>query len=204
MDASTVRQAFDEAAQLFLDTVAKVTPEGLDAPGLGVWTVRDLIGHTARSFVTIETYVPQGADAVDVPSAAHYYAAVEATANDAASVAQRGRDAGQALGPDPVRGVQELAERVLALVHETPDDALTATAGGGMRFIDYLGTRVLELGVHTLDLARVVADEVVLPPAVAAVVLHLLADLANTPERSGPVILALTGRAPLPAGFSLV
>ena len=93
MDASTVRQAFDEAAQLFLDTAAEVTPEGLDAPGLGVWTVRDLIGHTARSFVTIETYVPQGADAVDVPSAAHYYAAVEATANDAAAVAQRGRDA---------------------------------------------------------------------------------------------------------------
>ena len=49
------RRAFDDAADWYLATVALVG-DRWQQPGLGEWTVRDLVGHASRSFLTIETY----------------------------------------------------------------------------------------------------------------------------------------------------
>ena len=40
--------AYEQAAQFFADTVAKVGPNQWDDSALGVWSVRDLVGHTSR------------------------------------------------------------------------------------------------------------------------------------------------------------
>ena len=50
------RRAFADAAAWFVDTAALVG-DRWHRPGLGEWDVRALVGHTNRSFLTVETYL---------------------------------------------------------------------------------------------------------------------------------------------------
>jgi hypothetical protein len=171
------RRAFGDAAQWFVDTAARVG-DRWDEPGLGEWDVRALVGHTSRSLLTVEAYLPRPADAVEIGSAVEYFRATSAMAAGAA-VAERGREAGVALGTAPAAAVAEIARRVVALVGSTDGRELVTTIAGGMRLADYLPTRTFELTVHT-------------------------ADLAVAGGRAGPLLLAATGRPGLPRGFSVL
>jgi hypothetical protein len=95
---------------------------------------------------------------------------------------------------------------VLALVDSSPDDALvTSPLGTTSTLIGYLPTRTFELAVHTLDLAGAVG--VAVPTTLAGPLrasLHLAADLADVRGYAPQVLLALTGRRPLPQGFSVL
>ena len=97
-----------------------------------------------------------------MPTPAAYYVAIAEL--DHAAVADRGRQAGQALGENPAEFVDALAHRVLAQV-DTAGDPLIQTAAGGMRLESYLSTRTFELVVHSLDIAAAVPE--IEPPASA-------------------------------------
>ncbi|WP_432512941.1 maleylpyruvate isomerase N-terminal domain-containing protein [Kineococcus sp. SYSU DK001] len=196
------RRAFDDAAGWFTRTAASVG-ERWDAPGLGEWDVRALVGHTSRSLLTVETYLARPAATVEVPSAPEYFRAVSAAAA-AAGVAQRGRDAGRDLGPDPASAVAALAARVLALVEGCGGDELVTTFAGGMRLADYLPTRTFELVVHTADLAAALGVAPDVPASAARQALHLVTELAVAAGAAGPLLLAATGRPGLAPGFSVL
>ncbi len=199
-----IREAYEHAARMFVDTVGQVGDDQWDGIALGEWTVRDLVGHANRALLTVETYLGQPAAAVEVERPADYFIRASAALADPAAVAARGREAGQALGDDPAAAVRETAARVLAGVGAAADDACLTTPVGGMRLIDYLPTRVLELTVHTLDLAAAISVGVTLPQGAAAVTLGLVAELAaSRPDRVAPLLLAATGRQALPPGFSV-
>ena len=175
-----------------------------DGPGLGEWDLRSLVGHTSRSLITVETYLGQPADVEEVPTAAAYYVAIADI--DHAAVADRGRQAGQALGENPAR-VRRMRsrERVLAQV-DTAGNPLIHTAAGGMRLENYLSTRTFELVVHSLDIAAAVPD--IEPPEFSDQLLSEVARVAATAAvlrgRGVELLLALTGRATLSPGFSMV
>jgi hypothetical protein len=97
--------------------------------------------------------------------------------------------------------VRHIAARVLAQVQTTSDEVLVSTPVGGMRLIDYLPSRIFELAVHTLDIAAALPVTVTLPEPVAAVALHLVADMALQPDKAAVLLLAVTGRRALPTGF---
>ena len=204
MDASwdDSRRAFADAAEWFVHTVSLVG-DRWDQPGLGEWDVRALVGHTSRSFLTVETYLERPASDVDVASPADYFRTSRATAAGPA-VAARGRDAGTALGPDPAAAVAEIAARVVRLVHTRTGTDLLTTIVGGMRLGDYLPTRTFELAVHTADLATAIGEPVDIPVTAAAQALQVVSDLALLDGHAGPLLLAATGRAGLPAGFSVL
>jgi Mycothiol maleylpyruvate isomerase N-terminal domain len=124
--SSSARDCFAAAAACFTELVARVPDSGWDDPALGVWNVRDVVGHTGRALSTIEAYLdkePTG-DALDGPVA--YFVATRALLADADAVARRGRESGAALGEDPVRAIADLARRVTGLVDGTADGALVA------------------------------------------------------------------------------
>jgi hypothetical protein len=196
------RRAYRDAAEWFVATVGQVGGRW-DAPGLGEWDVRALVGHTSRAFLTVESYLARPAADVAVPTAVAYYRATSAAAADPA-VAMRGREAGAALGADPAISVAAIAARVLQLVGERNGTELVTTIAGGMRLADYLPTRTFELAVHTADLATALGMPPEVPSTAAAQALHLTADLAVVTGRAGPLLLAATGRAGLPPGFSLL
>lgn len=204
IDPGSIREAYEHAAQTFVETVQQVEADQWEHIALGEWTVRDLVGHTNRALLTVETYLGQPAAAVEVERPADYFIRASAALADPAAVAARGREAGQALGADPVAAVREAAQRVLARVESAADDACLTTPVGGMRLIDYLPTRVFELTVHTLDIAAAISVPVALPAGPAALTLALVADLvASRPDKVAPLLLAATGRQALPQGFSV-
>lgn len=184
------REAFNQAATFFGDTVSHITPDQWEAPGLGVWNVRDLVGHTARAMLTVEQYATVGAGK-----------AVIGTSDD---VAERGREAGRALGHDPASAVQEIARRVVALVASLPDDHPIETPYGKPVLATYLRSRVTELTIHTMDLADAVGLSVEPPGESMRVTLYMLIDLARRGGVVKDVAFALTGRGTLPDGFSLL
>jgi uncharacterized protein (TIGR03083 family) len=196
------RRAFGDAADWFVRTAALVG-DRWHRPGLGEWDVRALVGHTSRSLLTVETYLARPAPAVEVASAADYFRATSAAAADPA-VAARGRDAGTALGADPVAAVAEIAARVVPLVEARDGTEIVTTFAGGMRLADYLPTRTFELAVHTTDLATALGVPPDVPATAATQALHVVADLAAAAGRAGPLLLAATGRPGLPAGFSVL
>lgn len=201
----SARRWFDDAAGGWAELLMRVTESDLERPGLGEWSVRDLIGHTTRAFSTIEAYLrePPGPDAVWLPDAAAYFRTALSGA-DHASVAARGREAGAGLGADPVQAALEAANSVVRLVRSTPDSAPLLTRFGAMRLGDYLSTRAFELTVHGLDLARAIHTEPTAglrrsaPPALA------LAVALASEDAAAAALLSLTGRGVLPNGFSVL
>ena len=196
------RRAFADAAGWFLSTTALVGDRWAE-PGLGEWDVRALVGHTSQSLLTVEAYLARPAQTAEIPSAADYFRATRAMAAGPA-VAQRGRDAGDALGDDPASAVAEIAARVVPLVDAQDGGALLTTIAGGMRLEDYLPTRTFELAVHTSDLARALDEPLDVPATSAVQALRLVTELAAGDGRAGLLLLAATGRTGLPPGWSVL
>ena len=204
IDRADPRRTFAAAAATFVDNVAAVPADSWDGPGLGEWSVRDLVGHGSRSLITVEAYLGQPAAVVEVAGPVEYYGMVMGLYGNPADIVARGRAAGAALGDDPSAAVAEISERVLAVVAGYPDDALLTCPAGGMRLLDYLPTRTFELVVHTLDLQRSLGWAPAMPEGPLGAALELAAALAARSSSAPQVLLALTGRAPLPDGFSVV
>jgi uncharacterized protein (TIGR03083 family) len=195
------RQAFAGAAELFVRTAGRVG-DRWGEPGLGQWDVRALVGHTSRSLLTVEAYLRRPATAVEVASAVDYFRATREMAAGP-EVAQRGRDAGAALGDDPAAAVAGIAARVVPVVAACDGSELLTTIAGGMRLSDYLPTRTFELTVHTADLATALGLPPEVTPAAATQALALVSQLAVADGTAGPLLLAATGRG-LPPGFSVL
>src|SRR6478736_3930197 len=196
-----VRVAFEAAADWYLAVLVRVPAAAWVNPGLGVWTVKELAAHTARAFVTIETYLANAPTELVVPDAVAYFHAALANPATHAGVAERGRQEAAGLGEDPAASIAVIAERVRGIVATTADDDVTSSAVGGMRFADYLSTRVLELTVHTCDLCAAIGLDEEPPEAAASVTFSILAGLAAVHPQRGAILRTLTGRTDLPSGF---
>lgn len=209
MDTSDVTQTFLSAARTVSRLVDDISETAWSSPGLGVWTLRDLVGHTSRSLVTVLTYLDAPAERVDIATPQAYYAAIRkasslADSSAADAVAERGRAAGRALGVDPAAAFRRLRAEVEQRLRGVDFDTAITTIAGGMTVAAYLPTRTFELVVHGIDIAAALGttadfDRAVLREA-AALAAAIAVELGD-----GPALLAgLTGREALADGFSVV
>ncbi len=201
---SSVVSTYAAAARAVSAAVAEIAEDRWDGPGLGAWTVRDLVGHTSRSLVTVIEYLARPVAEESVPSAAAYYTAIAAGTFDAAAVVERGRQAGRDLGADPAARFAELVSEALAVAEATDPDLVVHTIVGGMRVAEYLPTRTFELCVHGLDLVAATGVHLELPYDAVAEACALAAVAAAQRGLGTPLLLAMTGRQELPSGFSVV
>ena len=204
VEGSMSKEAFRQAARYLADTAARVEPNQWDGPGLGVWSVRDLVGHTSRSITRVEQYATQRAERADISSAAQHYHVALAAPDVDEGIAESGRAAGGELGDEPASFISAAAERAVQVVDGLPEATIIAYTNGGIRLDHYLQTRVLELTVHTLDLQVALGIEAEPPQEALSVTLHLLADLAADSGHGGALALAATGRGVLPDRFSVL
>jgi uncharacterized protein (TIGR03083 family) len=196
---------YTAAATAFVDLVAQIPDGTWDRPGLGDWDLRALVGHTTRSLTTVSTYLRAPAEREDVTGPAHYYdMVVRGYAANSVEVLERGRAAGRDLGTEPAARIAELAEGALADLAAADDPLITVIGGLGIRLSNYLPTRVFELTVHGLDIARATALPFAPPEAALRSATALAAQIATLSGQGESVLLALTGRGSLPAGFSVV
>ena len=194
MDGDTWRADFRAAAQWLVVLTGEVRDDQWDQPGLGSWDVRALTGHAGRALGTVEEYLVKPADGEPVDAPTTYLNAIHRA--DPAGIEARGVAAGEALGTDPVAAVTSLAERVVALVEATPDDAPVATALGAMTLRTYLPTRTFELIVHGLDLATAIGSESAPPPGATASMARLAVEAVISAGGAAALCETLTGRAP--------
>jgi hypothetical protein len=217
--------AFDAATRWFVSVTTEISERAIGRPGvwdevgLGEWSVHDLVGHTSRALLTVEAYLDAAATAdaaasdaggdaapVDVTTPAAYYERALA-AGTPEVIARRGRETAATLGAQPAAAVATIAARVLARVATLDGTEAAATPAGRIRIAEYLPSRTVELTVHTSDLLQsqgVPAAEQTVPTSAAAATLHVLADLAAVRGVAAPLLRASTGRAPLPAGFTVL
>ena len=200
-----MKENFFLAATAFAELVRRIPDDAWAGPGLGVWDLRSLVGHASRSLITVDTYLDRPAASERLASPEAYVAGGRTmVGTDHAAVAERGRQAGLALGADPAAAVHASVERVRQRV-ESADDPLIETIAGGMRLSAYLPTRTFELVVHSLDIVRATGLAAPSwPDSVLAEVTQVAARTAVLHRSGADVLLALTGRGRLPEGFSVV
>lgn len=201
----TEASLYKDAAATFAQLISRVEPiADWRAPGLGEWDLRALVGHTSRALITVLEYLDRPAETETIASPEQYYAQAAQQSTDATAVAERGRQAGEELGPYPQRAVANLVERVQAQVDDADPEAVITVLGGGMRVRNYLPTRTFELVVHCFDISAASGVDVAFSPSVLADAVGLAARIAVSTGEGRTVLTALTGRGPLPAGFSIV
>lgn len=199
----TVRRAFLEAAGAALRVLEH--PElgqRWDRPSaLDQFSVRGLAGHLVRGATSVEAYLersdpaPRGAlDAVG------YYTAVLST-DDLDSDLHRGvRERGEQQAAagyealvDALRGALPRLEKRLA--DEPPTRCLAALGNLVLRLDDYLETRIVELLVHTDDIAVSIGIEPPEPPSDAAqIAIDVMVGVARERHGDLAVIRGLSRR----------
>lgn len=196
---------FASAAHAFARLVQVLPADSFDGPGLGEWDLRALVGHTSRSLITVSTYLQAPASTADLAGPVEYYAAMRGFMTDAGaeSIIERGRQAGRDLGSDPAAAVDALASRALDDIDEAGDPLITVIGGFGIRLSHYLPTRIFELAVHSLDIARATGRSADLPKEVLEAAGVLATQIAVELGEGEAVLMALTGRAELPRTFSV-
>lgn len=202
-----VQGAFAEAARWFEETSrAAIDAVGPDAVALGVWTVRDLVGHTSRALTTVEGYLQPGSSWTPTATTSDYYEAVRRGRADPDAVAERGREAGRGLGEEPAATVSDIVARVVPVIGAQDPEAVVVTPAGAFTLAAYLPTRVFELVVHTGDLGAAAGLASDAPASSARVALDVLGLLVagSAPSDAMPLLRALTGRGALPSGVSLL
>lgn len=198
-----VRVAFLEAAAgaAILLGRSEMADHWNEASILPGFTISGLAGHLLRGMKTVEKYLDGSVPDGESISAAEYYVSIAITADISSPLNRDVRSRGDEeaiIGSHAVAiEVQALLKRLRArLVTETFDRRLQVLGDLVINLDEYLRTRVVELVIHTEDLALSVClpDVTQVAPAVATVAINTLVDLARLRHGDGAVLKALARR----------
>ncbi len=186
-------EAFAAASKYLVEVVRAVPESEWSRPGLGEWSVLELIGHANRAHETIVDYLndPQPQE----PPGSSYFSDE--------SIAQRGRESVARLGTDPASAVAAKSDAVLEVVARTAADTILGSPVRTMTLAQYLPSRTAELVIHALDLARALELDLDPPNNALAASLHFVTGISVRKNSGTDVLMALTGRSELPAHFSV-
>lgn len=166
--AAKVRQAVVNEWRAHVDYAGALTPQELDAPSkLAGWDVRTLVGHVAYTVHSLQTWSALPVSGVE----AEVFDWMTGTPTAAAAVDAVTRE----LVAEGVVLADELveAEKVMA---RYGDEEPIAMRFGGMRFDDFLVSRIVEAVVHADDLERSVGREFPHDREALAITIRQLAD----------------------------
>ena len=194
------RPDFTRAAAQLVSVVEQIRDDQWDLPGLGEWTVRELVGHALRGVQTTAAYLDVPAEVATLGSPGEYFRRALATPDLHAVVARRGREAGVALGDDPLATVRSEVDTAVARVAAADPGDIMTVVGGTIALADYLPTRIFEIVVHTDDLCRALGLH---SPATPELVTQAIGTALDTrsPEFALDVLRQVTGRAGEPGPF---
>ena len=204
MSGQEIRDTYLEAGDYFVSIVDSIEIDVFDAPALGEWCVRDLVGHTYRSFTTVLSYSAVPSDKVDFERPVDYFLRLLSSDVNHGHIAERGRAAGLEIIEDPKMMVRGFAMYVKNKLEELSDDHIMGTLTGGMRLIDYLPTRTFELIIHTMDLTKALGAESSPPRRGMETTLQMIGQLALNRGYAQDLILSSTGRDGLARGFTVL
>ncbi|MFN8233809.1 MAG: maleylpyruvate isomerase family mycothiol-dependent enzyme [Actinomycetota bacterium] len=169
----------DRESRLAFDVASSLDDGAFAGPTrLPLWNVKELFAHMWGDLDRIREYLGEPAPAEADADAVSYWRSYDA-AREGVAIADRAKAvAGRfATGAELVASFEEARERSIALALATPAGRVVATRGPALRLDDYLETRILEMGVHGLDLAAAIGRDPWLTPEAAAVIRRILVGL---------------------------
>jgi hypothetical protein len=202
-----VRTAYEETVTTVVEYIAR--PEIAAAwnhpSALAEWDVAGLTGHLTRAITAVAAYLSAPVpDANEIVDSAGYLLSFEGLGADAEgpdlgsdlhrAIRSRGVEAA-AEGHDALcAGVRSASITLLERIAQAPHDRVVAVIGGRVMLLDqYLETRLLELLVHTDDLAASVGLEpAVFPKQAWRIVRDLLVEVATRRHGLEAVVRAMT------------
>ncbi|MFF5173790.1 maleylpyruvate isomerase N-terminal domain-containing protein [Micromonospora sp. NPDC000089] len=208
-----VRAAFRHECARLERILGALTDADLDLPTpCPPWLVRDLVAHVSTGAGRLAgMFAAPAPPRAEVDAAGYFGPAKFAPEVDAARVTAAQAEAARLAAPRVHEAARLAAARAAfgdawratdAAVGAYPVGRLVRTRHGeAMTAADFLVTRVVEVGVHGLDLAAAVGRQPWLTPAAAAVIGDLITGGAPAPDALGwdplTLVLKTTGRAPL-------
>lgn len=173
------------------------------------FSVGGLCGHLANQvFAASQALGREPLDGAPIPLLQHYFRGswMGAPIDDEVNVQIRARGerlAGESPQDLVTRLEQELESLRRKLPREPEDRIVSAGAGWNLRLDDYLITRMMELAVHSDDVAVSVGVETPpLPPTVLDPVLDLLTRLSLHKHGQAAMLRALTRKERAPADIT--
>ena len=164
-------------------------------------TIGDLAVHLVRAVTTVSSYLSQPAPTAQPISPAAYFDVVLGDPSDLDS--EQNRAVRERAREDADRGADDLVNRWQRtcsalrgrLAEQPPDHPLAVAHGLVLTLDDYLATRIVELLVHSDDLAVSLGIEPPAPPEAAAELAeHVLLALARRRHGDTAVLRAQTRR----------
>ncbi|MEG3635413.1 maleylpyruvate isomerase N-terminal domain-containing protein [Micromonospora palythoicola] len=201
-----VRSAFHDECDRLGAVLRTLDRSDLDRPTrCAPWTVADLLAHVRTGAGRLADMLAAPAPGPAQVDAAGYFGAAKfLPAVDAARIAAaRDQAAAGDTGPSPGRTGAVLAtdfdrawRATLTAVDAHPADRVVRTRhGDAMTVTEFLRTRVVEVGVHGLDLAEALDRPPWLTPTAARVIADLLTGGQALPPDLGWDRLTLIGKA---------
>ncbi len=201
--AADIRNAFRESIQQFVEVVELMPSDGWNRPGLGEWSIRELVGHVVGAIDGVVADTGH-AESMAAEGAAAYYVQAMSSPRVHEEVAERARTRAASFGDNPVDAARAVVARTLDVVDALDDAAPVTTTIGPVQLVDYLPTRVLEIVIHTMDVSLAAEVPVETSREALTVTLALLSDIAVAHGDGVAVAMALSGRGSLPEGFNVL
>ncbi|MEV4118462.1 maleylpyruvate isomerase N-terminal domain-containing protein [Micromonospora sp. NPDC049645] len=202
----SVLAAFSAECAQLTGILAELVDSDLDRPtDCPPWTVRDLVAHVRTGAGRLTDMLAEPAPPrAEVDAAGYFGAAKFTTQVDADRIAGGQRDALRVDRPAQATEFDRAWRATDTAVRAAPPDRVVRTRhGDAMRLTEFLRTRVVEVGVHGLDLAAALGRPPWLTPPAAVVIADLLTGGRPTPAGLGwdrlTLIRKTTGRAALTA-----
>ena len=167
------------------------------------WDIRVLVGHMIRDLERVETYLAEPPPDPASRDAVTYWRSYDPATEGPRITASATEVANRYDTPAEFSGALELTlDRCLAAARAEDPARVLGTRLTSIRLDEFVKTRVLEIGVHGLDLAAALGRDPWLTPDAASVVQSILVALwAAIRRRSGwsdlTFIETATGRRPL-------
>jgi hypothetical protein len=202
-----IRTVYEQTAVAVGDFIAgaEVRAAWTDPSALEEWDVAGLCGHLTRAITAVGTYLSAPVpDANEVIDAAGYLMSFDGLGADGGgpdlgsdlhrSIRARGSEAAAAGHEELTRQVAEKLPMVMQRVAQAPADRAVAVIGSRVMLLDqYLETRLLELLVHSDDLAASVGVDLPSFPTPAwRITRDLLVEVATRRHGAAAVVRAMT------------
>jgi len=198
-------ETLDDEARRSIDAVRELPAEAFAAPTrCPPWDVQVLVGHMVHDLDRVQTYLADPAPEATITDSVTYFGSYDPraegpriTANSIESADRYGTPA------ELVDGFDSALRRCLEEAGREDPARVLGTRLTAIRLDEFLKTRILEIGVHGMDLAAALGREPWLTSAAASVVLSILVGLLGDDPAPAlgwsdlTFIETATGRRPL-------
>lgn len=194
-----------EECDLVSRVVLPLSPDAFEMPTrCEAWDVKELLGHMYRDVDRLIEYRDEPAPAEPDTDAVSYWRRYDPV-DDAPRIANRAVEIakGYEMGADLARAFEVRWREAVDVTKQLEPDRIYKTFAPAMRLDEFVETRVLEIAVHGLDLARAIGRPPWISQRAADMTRHILLGLlrAEPPRSLGwdevTFIEKATGRQPL-------